>query len=110
MGYSGMPHWLAGLDLDIIDLFGDPEIMASAGVLTATYPSGRIRLHKGRSPAGVHRMAEQQPEGWSFFMIDGDHEGDAPLKTSRRACLMPPRTAPWSFTIPIPTSPTPFST
>ena len=88
MGWSGCHIALAGLDLDIIDPFlENPEIMASVQAsLSATYPSGRIRLHKGRSPAGVHRMAGPQSEGWSFFMIDGDHDGEAPFKDVE-ACL-----------------------
>ncbi len=88
MGWSACHIALAGLDLDIIDaLLEDPEVMASVQAsLTASCPSGRIRLHRGRSPAAVHRMAELQPEGWSLFMIDGDHDGDAPVKDVE-ACL-----------------------
>jgi hypothetical protein len=88
MGWSGCHIALAGLDLDIIDPFlEDPAVMASVQAsLIASCPSGQIRLHKGRSPAAVHRMAGQQPEGWSFFMIDGDHGGDAPVKDVE-ACL-----------------------
>jgi predicted O-methyltransferase YrrM len=88
MGWSGCHIALAGLDLDIIDpLLADPEVMASVRAsIAASCPAGRIRLGIGESPAAVHQMAELQPEGWSFFVIDGDHDGDAPVRDVE-ACL-----------------------
>jgi predicted O-methyltransferase YrrM len=88
MGWSGCHIALAGLDLDIIDpLLADPGVLASVQAsLAACCPAGQIRLAKGGSPAAVHQLAELQPEGWSFFVIDGDHDGDAPVKDVE-ACL-----------------------
>jgi predicted O-methyltransferase YrrM len=88
MGWSACHIALAGLDLDIIDpSLEDPEVMASVKAsLIASCPAGQIGVTKGSSPAAVHQMAGQRPEGWSFFMIDGDHDGDAPVKDVE-ACL-----------------------
>ncbi len=81
MGWSACHIALAGLDLDIIDpLLNNSDVMASVQAsIAATSPAGVIRLGAGASPAAVHQMAALQPEGWSLFLIDGDHEGLAPV-------------------------------
>ena len=47
--------------------------------ITASSPAGVVRLGAGRSPEVVHQMAALQPEGWSLFFNDGDHDDDAPV-------------------------------
>jgi predicted O-methyltransferase YrrM len=81
MGWSACHLALAGLDLDIIDpLLENPEVLASVQAsLQASRSPGRVNLIAGRSPAAVHGIAKTNPQGWSLFFIDGDHEGDAPL-------------------------------
>jgi predicted O-methyltransferase YrrM len=82
MGWSACHLAVAGLDLDIIDpLLKNPEVLASVQAsLQASRAPGRINLIPSRSPEAVHEIAKANPEGWSLFFIDGDHEGDAPLE------------------------------
>ena len=87
MGWSACHLALAGLNLDVIDpLLENPEVLASVqSSLKALRFAGRINLIASRSPAAVHDIAKANPDGWSFFLIDGDHEGDAPLNDAK-AC------------------------
>lgn len=87
MGWSACHLAAAGLDLDIIDpLLENQEVLASVrSSLQASHSPGQINLIAGRSPEAVHEIAKANPEGWSLFLIDGDHEGDAPLNDAK-AC------------------------
>lgn len=87
MGWSACHLALGGLDLDIIDpLLSNQEVIASVKAsLEASHFTGRVTLLPGHSPGAVHEMAKMRPGGWSFFFIDGDHEGDAPLADAK-AC------------------------
>jgi len=87
MGWSACHMALAGLDLDIIDpLLANQQVFASVKTsLEACHFPGRVTLLPGSSPAAVHEMAKRRPGGWSFFFIDGDHDGDAPV-SDVRAC------------------------
>ena len=85
MGWSACHLGLAGLDLDVVDpLLENPQVLASVqSSLQASRSPGRVKLIAGRSPAAVHEIAKANPEGWSLFVIDGDHEGDAPLNDAK---------------------------
>jgi len=81
MGWSACHMALAGLDLDIIDpLLANQQVFSSvkASLEASRFP-GRVVLIPGGSPAAVHEMAKRRPAGWSFFFIDGNHDGDAPV-------------------------------
>jgi hypothetical protein len=81
MGWSACHIGLGGVELDVIDpLLANPEVSASVqGSLKAARVLRHVRLAAGRSPGGVHELAKSRPQGWSFFFIDGDHDGEAPL-------------------------------
>jgi len=87
MGWSACHLALAGLDLDVIDpMIGSPDVYESIrSSLEAARVPGRVVLVAGQSPSAVHALANTRPEGWSLFLIDGDHEGDAPLNDTK-AC------------------------
>jgi hypothetical protein len=80
-GWSACHIAAAGVKLDILDpILGNPTfrptIEASfrrAGVIDTVF------LHAASSPDAVATLAEANGEPWSFFFIDGDHEGDAVL-------------------------------
>ena len=79
----------AGVDLDSIDpiLAQQPVRDSVVDSLRRAHPAARhINLVAGRSPEAVHALARLKPGGWSLFLIDGDHEGDAPLNDTM-ACL-----------------------
>lgn len=86
MGWSACHIALAGLDLDVIDpLLANADVTNSVQAsLQAARVPGQVRLNPGRSPAAVHQLAAAHG-GWSFFVIDGDHNGDAPLADAQ-AC------------------------
>lgn len=81
LGWSACHLALSGLMLDVVDpVVLQPEVHASivqsltiAGVLESVHLTG------GSSPAAVEQLASSLERTWSFFFIDGDHEGDAPL-------------------------------
>ncbi len=80
-GWSACHIAAAGVHLDVIDpVLGNqlfrPTIESSfrrAGVTAA------VVLHAATSPAAIPLLAAKNGEPWSFFFIDGDHEGDAVL-------------------------------
>jgi predicted O-methyltransferase YrrM len=82
MGWSACHMALAGINLDVIDpLLANPTVRDSVqNSLKASRFPGRIMLLPGRSPEAVHQLAKERPDGWSLFFVDGDHEGDAPLR------------------------------
>jgi len=80
---------LAGVDLDSIDPLLDQQAIRDSVVdsLRLAHPAAHlINLVAGRSPEAVHALAQMKPGGWSLFLIDGDHEGAAPLNDTM-ACL-----------------------
>jgi predicted O-methyltransferase YrrM len=88
VGWSTCHMALAGVDVDTVDpTLAEQEVRTSVetSIQSARCP-GRVNLVASRSPNAVHELAEGNPEGWSLFLIDGDHEGDAPLNDVR-ACL-----------------------
>jgi len=87
LGWSACHMAMAGVDLDVIDpLLARPEIFASVrdSLQAARFP-GRVNLVPRRSPAAVEDLAKIRPDGWSFFFIDGDHDGEAPVDDAK-AC------------------------
>lgn len=88
MGWSACHLALAGIELDVVDpLLTNPEVFASVQTsLVGANPAsveaqgnGRIVMVAEASPEAVHKLARHRGE-WSLFFIDGDHEGDAPLR------------------------------
>ncbi len=88
LGWSTCHIAMAGTFVDVIDpAHSDPEFrsiveesLARCGV------SARVRLTGGRSPDNVHELAAVADRKWSLIVIDGDHEGSAPLRDTV-ACL-----------------------
>ncbi len=88
-GWSACHIAAAGVCLDIIDpVLGNPTfrptIEASfrhAGVID------NLTLHAAPSPEAIAPLAAANAEPWSFFFIDGDHEGDAVLNDTI-ACVV----------------------
>lgn len=88
LGWSACHLALAGVLLDVVDpVILQPDFhesivqsLTSAGVL------GSVHLVGGSSPAALAQLANSLKRKWSFFFIDGDHEGDAPLLDAQ-ACL-----------------------
>jgi hypothetical protein len=81
LGWSTCHLAMAGPAIDVIDpLLADPGVLANVqSSLRAGRVLSRVNLIPGRSPSAVHKLAEEHPDGYSLFFIDGDHEGDAPL-------------------------------
>jgi glycosyltransferase involved in cell wall biosynthesis/predicted O-methyltransferase YrrM len=87
VGWSSCHLALAGVELDVIDpLYANPDFrgaveqsLAAAGVLD------RMGLHGGPSPRAVRDLAVCEGRRWPLILIDGDHEGDAPLEDARVA-------------------------
>lgn len=80
LGWSACHIALAGLELDVIDpLLANFEVTNSVQAsLKAARVPGQVRLNPGHSPAAVHQLAASG-RTWSFFLVDGDHNGDGPL-------------------------------
>jgi glycosyltransferase involved in cell wall biosynthesis len=82
LGWSSCHLALAGVRLDVIDpAYADSRIkvivqesLAGCGV------SANVHLTAEPSPEGVHKLAAGGSDIWSLFVIDGDHEGPAPLR------------------------------
>lgn len=73
----------AGVDLDIVDpALGDPARMEALRTTLECVPGvGEFRLWAGFSPSvigAVRNVGLGTP--WSFAMIDGNHDGDAPAQ------------------------------
>jgi glycosyltransferase involved in cell wall biosynthesis len=85
LGWSTCHLALAGLDLDVLDpLLDRPDFAQSvAGSLRALGPMAPVRLVAGLSPQKVEELAAREGRRWSFFLIDGDHDGAAPLEDAR---------------------------
>jgi glycosyltransferase involved in cell wall biosynthesis/predicted O-methyltransferase YrrM len=87
VGWSSCHLALAGVELDVVDpLYTDPafrigvkQSLGAAGVLQ------RVQLHGGPSPQAVRDLALRNGRRWPLILIDGDHEGDAPLEDARVA-------------------------
>jgi len=86
MGWSAAHLLLGGLELDIVDpAFSNPAhlrgVKASLGWAGKYAPTGsKAFLHAGSSPEKVAQIAREQSKTWALAFIDGDHEGDGPLK------------------------------
>jgi hypothetical protein len=88
MGWSACHIAAAGVDLDIVDpLLEREDVFASVQkALLDVCPTGRVSLFAQSAPDAVHHQAKSRPGGWSFFFIDGNHDGEAPLNDVK-ACL-----------------------
>jgi len=80
-GWSACHIAAAGVRLDIVDpILGNPSFLPT---IQASFRQGGVSddvvLHAEPSPAAIAPLAEANGEPWSFFFIDGDHEGDAVL-------------------------------
>lgn len=91
MGWSAVHLILAQVDLTIIDpILRDTRVadsvVRSLRSAAATHEiRWQARLCPGVSPSKIHQVAENLRKPWSFFFIDGDHEGLAALRDAE-AC------------------------
>jgi hypothetical protein len=85
LGWSTVHLALAGVELDVIDpLLGRADFSASVrGSLQAAGLLSGVNLIAGLSPQQVEELALREGRRWSFFLIDGDHDGEAPLSDAR---------------------------
>ncbi len=80
-GWSAFHLAAAGVDLDIIDpLLKREEVRESVRSSLQSAKPLKASLFADYSPDAVRKLAERGAAPWSLFFIDGDHEGDAPLK------------------------------
>lgn len=88
LGWSACHLALAGVELDVVDpLLREPAVLQSVrSSLQSANVLANVHLHAGASPHAVHELAKQRTTGWSLIFIDGDHEGDAPLRDAQ-ACI-----------------------
>jgi lipopolysaccharide biosynthesis glycosyltransferase len=86
MGWSAAHLLLGNVELDIVDpIFSNPVNARSIQYSlswAAKYasPQAKAFLHAGFSPLKVREIASSQGKKWAFAFIDGDHEGNGPLK------------------------------
>jgi len=71
----------------------EPQLIHDPRVLLAIMDSiGRAGIQKsvnlvpGFSPEKVEELATKQKKRWSFFFIDGNHNGDYPLRDAQVCC------------------------
>jgi glycosyltransferase involved in cell wall biosynthesis/predicted O-methyltransferase YrrM len=82
VGWSTCHLALAGVELDVVDPLLDRDEFR-AGVERSLEAAGvrqRVRLHGGFSPAGVRELSAREGRRWGLIVIDGNHDGDAPLE------------------------------
>jgi hypothetical protein len=81
VGWSTIAWALSGVEVSVIDplLDGAPQGDACRDSLKRAGLIDKVDLIPGYSPQAVQRLA-QQGRRWSAFFVDGDHEGDAPLR------------------------------
>jgi glycosyltransferase involved in cell wall biosynthesis/predicted O-methyltransferase YrrM len=87
LGWSTCHLALARVRLDVIDpAHADPEVRAIVdGALAHCHVADSVYIAATRSPEGVHALAVLRGQ-WNLFFIDGDHEGEAPVRDVH-ACL-----------------------
>lgn len=89
MGWSAAHILMAGTELDIIDpVFGSPlnaeSVQKSLAMVAKRSPRGaKVIAHAGYSPAKLAEIAAEHDKKWHFAFIDGDHEGDGPLRDAQ---------------------------
>lgn len=81
-GWSACHIAASGIELDIIDpILNQPQFRPTIErSLRRFNVMSNVHLHGGPSPDLVHEVAKTKSEKWSFFFIDGNHDGDAPLE------------------------------
>jgi hypothetical protein len=85
LGWSTVHLALAGVELDVIDpLLARPDFAASVrGSLEAVGVLPAVNLIAGLSPQVIEDLGVSERRRWSFFLIDGDHDGEAPLRDAQ---------------------------
>lgn len=89
MGWSAAHILMAGTELDIIDpVFANAvnaeSVRSSLAWAAKRSPRGAKAItHAGYSPAKLAEIASAQARKWDFAFIDGDHEGDGPLRDAQ---------------------------
>lgn len=89
MGWSAAHILMAGTELDIIDpVFANAvnaeSVRSSLAWAAKRSPRGaKAVTHAGYSPAKLAEIASAQARKWDFAFIDGDHEGDGPLRDAQ---------------------------
>jgi len=89
MGWSAAHILMAGTELDIIDpLFANPvnaeSVRSSLAWAAKRSPSSaKAFTYAGFSPAKLAELAAAEGRKWDFAFIDGDHEGDGPLRDAQ---------------------------
>lgn len=81
MGWSTCHLALSPVQVDVVDpILADPVFRESIEAsLVAAGVADRVTLHDTPSPAGVVAAA-QNGAPWSLIVVDGDHEGTAPMR------------------------------
>lgn len=81
-GWSTAHLLAAHLHLDVVDpkLSRDDQWDDVQESLAAVPTNGSFRLWAAYSPSILPALRETKPAPWSFVLIDGDHEGDAPRR------------------------------
>ena len=90
-GWSTAHIASAGLRLDVVDpALADPTHQNHVREPLEAISAADVRLWAGFSPSIIAAVASVESEKWSFVLIDGNHDGDAPY---RDACAVLPHCA-----------------
>lgn len=85
MGWSACHLAAGGVQLDVVDpVLAEPEFYQSVSAsLERAEVRDRVNLVPGCSPQQVESLAEKHQRRWALIFIDGNHEGNAPLKDAQ---------------------------
>jgi hypothetical protein len=89
VGWSTVVLALAGVRLTSVDpvLAGAPQGEACRASLANAGLTSVVELSGEPSPAGVDALASRGRR-WTGFFIDGDHEGDAPMRDAQQCARL----------------------
>lgn len=81
-GWSTAHLVAGGVELDVVDPVLEDEAVRGeiAASMSRLGEPGQVRLHPGPAPARLYDDEVRAHAPWSLIFIDGDHEGDAPVR------------------------------